>query len=75
MGVGKGVSKEGTPKTSFGHCRNQFRKGGHPQIGQCPKERVSFPGIPSLILHEHCFSMLNEQSSKSSFKYLGLEAT
>ena len=73
----RGQGKE-TRKTSFGHCRNYKsaqidlgRRGGHPQIGQ----RTMQNGISSLILHERCFSLLTEQSSKSSLEYLGREAT
>ena len=73
MGVEKGVVKGRIPeKHLFGHCRNyksaqiNLGRGATPKLGNARNKGYLFLGIRSLILHEHCCSLLIEQSSKSS---------
>ena len=53
MGVEKGVAKEGTPKKHLLDIAEITEMPKSIWDGQCSKEKVSFSGIPSLILHEH----------------------
>ena len=68
MGVEKGVAKGRNPEkhlldiAEITKVPKSIWEGGHPQIGQCTKERVSFSGIPSLILHEQCSCIMSTVS-------------